>query len=206
MRKNYYITLICGQRNCGKSTLIDKTLRRQAKTKRVYVYDTDDNAIFHDYKVIALTDNWTKLPAGLYKIIDEDFEAVFTKLNKEAHNGTIAFDDIRKYSSGNNQLNKPLRSLIIRSKQRGLEIIISGHSYLQLIPQLHTFADAYCFFDFKGKVVYSDEIEDIYEDLVKMLDFVKDKAKDNPHFCYSLVRGKPFALPQTKKKNDKKGK
>ena len=130
-RLNSTIALI-GTKGTGKSTFLLELLKASDKKKAI-IFDMDDNEVFHQYESVAANLIPRVKDGNIFRVIDIDFEKVLDEM-ANFWNGLLVFDDATKYLSG--IFPKKMRNLILASKQRNVDIVLTFHTFRCIHPDL----------------------------------------------------------------------
>lgn len=128
--------LIIGTRGTGKSEFIKQILKSSSNRKAI-IFDTDDNAVFHGFDKIT-PELIPHVKSGQFRVIDTDFNKV-VDLMAGFWNGLLILEDATKYISG--KLPENFANLIIASKQRNVDIVLTFHNFRCIHPRLFLLAN-----------------------------------------------------------------
>ena len=95
-------------------------------------------------------------------------------------NGMLVLDDCRSYLSSNTS--SEVHNLLIRRRQKSIDIIVAGHGFTEVPPKFFTFADKIILFKTKDNI---HKRKDVLRDFDKMLEAqqrVNEKALSNPYY------------------------
>lgn len=141
------LNVLVGFNGTGKSSLIQKFIDLEVTKKkgRALIIVPDPFEWSH-YPEIDLNDkNCFINMASPHKIV---FEPGVIELIADMHygffDGLLAFDDCREYTTSNIQ--RSLRTLVIRRRQRSHDIIAAGHGITEIPPVFITYANRYSIF------------------------------------------------------------
>lgn len=105
-----------------------------------------------------------------------------TTLGKIEHfqKGVIIFDDCRAYLTANTD--QAIRQLIIRRRQREVDVFAVAHGFTEMPPVFFTFASEIVLFETKDNIVRRKNCLKDYERVLEVQQQVNAKAKKNPHY------------------------
>lgn len=170
-RKAEFI-IILGYNGTGKTTLLKKL---QSKFKRVLIL-TPDYAEWTELKEIS--ENEIAKFKGSKRIIYR--KNILQSIVNNFNNGFLILDDYRGFNiKGSSQEAEILRTLVIRRRQKMIDIAVSGHGFTEIVPRfLLTFA---------SKIVLFRTIDNIQriKDYVQKFNFLEERqavvnSKYNP--------------------------
>lgn len=170
------LTVLLGFNGTGKTTLLRKILEESGQRALVV---TPDDVEWTDYPENELRTRKNFVFDGIQRhVFDPDYS-----LDAIAHfrKGILVFDDCRAYF--NDATDRRVRTLLIRRRQREVDVFVVGHGFTQVPPVFFTFASDYILF----KTV--DNIDRRKDCISNGFDFIKNsqaivnaKAKSDPHF------------------------
>ncbi len=170
------LTILLGFNGTGKTTLLRKILEESGQ--RALVITPDDV-------------EWTDFPENeLIKKSDFSFEGIQRHIFDPARSldvithfrkGILVFDDCRAYF--NDATDPRVRTLLIRRRQREVDVFAVGHGFTQVPPVFFTFASDYILFKTVDNIDRrKDCINNGFEFIKQSQTFVNQKAKQDPHF------------------------
>jgi len=168
MRLNQIIAIL-GRRGSGKTFYalqLIEAYRKQHLNQKILIVDTLDHPA---YKTIATIDvdmlrRWNQ-PAT-YRIYGSNTNEIFQTISNNLKNGLIIFEDASKYLR--RQLPEDVRTFLIDSKQKNLDIIFLFHGFSYVPPELFRILDMITIFKCdspehrKGDLVAYDDVLQSY--------------------------------------------
>ena len=158
------IFIAVGGRGTGKTTYL-KTIADNHNSKKVLVYDTDDNKKWN-YPYISV-EQLAFWKSGKYKLIDANSENVLNEINNHIKDTFLFIEDATKYI--NSSISKSLKNFLLASKQRNVDVIITYHSFRRIPPDLLNFTNGLIIFktnedirEFKSKIPNFELVSEIY--------------------------------------------
>jgi len=170
--------LILGKPGTGKSTLAYKLMKEYGRGLMVLPSYDDWADILPELDINCPDSyNYNGVKHHVYNT-DNDFYYIYNMY----HNGIACFDDVRAYIPSNFDYSH-FKKMLIRPRQRMLDVIIMAHGFSEVPPKLFTFITDYVIMDIED----SPDIRKKYlsgklDILTKTVDFVKSKAHNNPHY------------------------
>lgn len=173
------LSIILGYNGTGKTTLVKKIVLNEIKhRRRVLIVTPDDiewNTIemvhprfpdrIRDY-VLARKIIYNK---GVLPIISDNFR-----------NGLLIFDDCRAYFDAS--LDSDLHELLIRRRQKMIDIIAVGHGFTEVPPKMFTFASEIVLFKTMDNIERRKNVLKDYEAMKQHQADVNQRAEINPHY------------------------
>ena len=95
-------------------------------------------------------------------------------------NGLVVFDDCRSYF--NASLESSLHNLLIRRRQKMIDIIMVAHGFTEIPPKAFTFASDIILFKTMDNIDKRKPYLKDFEKMKQMQEYVNKQAKVNPHF------------------------
>ena len=132
---------ILGRRGTGKTTygrqIMDAYKKKHPHMKQI-IFDTLDHPSYRDIPYIPphLLARWKK--PNTYRTWSSETDKMLL-LASNLRNALIIFEDATKYV--NKVIQKPLRSLIMDSKQKNLDIIFMFHGFSYMPPEMTRIVD-----------------------------------------------------------------
>lgn len=173
------MTIILGFNGTGKTSLLEKILL-QSPEKTLVV--TPDDIEWKNYELTELDSKDSFLYKGIKRHIFDPSKKGGT-LDKISHfkRGTLVFDDCRSYLHASTH--DSIRQLIIRRRQRMVDVFVVGHGFTEVPPVFFTFATDIILFRTEDNIERRKPYIKNFEEMKKAQDEVNRKAKQNPHYC-----------------------
>lgn len=154
--------------------------------KKVLILDTFDHPSYFDVPIIKPQDlqYWKK---GIYRcfVRPDDMAALNTHINslKSMWNTLIVYEDAYKHQS--EKLDKPIKELIIDSKQKNIDMVFMYHSFSMAPKDLYRMLDFIELFKTKDHPsARKDDMPGYYEQALQ----VYEEVKNNPsRFYHKLI-------------------
>lgn len=175
MERPAKLVILLGTNGTGKTTMLRKILAESGQ--RALIVTPDDI-------------EWTDLPVNELTT-KKDFE--FTGMCRHIYNpektldaikfykkGILVFDDCRSYFQNNTD--PRVRDLLIRRRQRSVDVFAVGHGFTQVPPVFFTFASDYILFKTCDNIKMRKNCIVNYEFMEHCQQFVNEQAKSNLHF------------------------
>lgn len=170
------LTIVLGFNGTGKTTLLRKIL--EESEQRALVVTPDDV-------------EWTDFPENeLKKKSDFTFDGIQRHIFdpnrtldvvKFFRKGILVFDDCRTYF--NDATDPRVRTLLIRRRQREVDVFAVGHGFTQVPPVFFTFASDYILFKTVDNIDRrKDCINNGFDFIKQSQQIVNQQAKKEPHF------------------------
>ncbi len=139
------MTVLLGTNGCGKTTALRNILT--ASGRRALVVTPDDRE-WTEYEHVELREPQDFVYDGIRRHI---FDPEWTlKMLKYFRNGIIVLDDCRGYLRSNTS--DEIRQLLIRRRQRCVDIFAVGHGFTEVPPVFFTFATDFVLFQTRDNI------------------------------------------------------
>lgn len=183
MNRSSELNVLVGFNGTGKSSLIQKfiDIEIQKRKGRCLIVTPDPfewrqypeiNPDNPDFASISSPHKIIYEP-GVIELIADKYDGFF--------DGLLAFDDCRDYISTNIQ--KSLRTLVIRRRQRSHDIIAAGHGITEIPPVFITYANRYSiFYTQDNPDRRKEELGTAYEPFKQATIDVNAKFTQDPHY------------------------
>lgn len=157
------LIIVLGYNGSGKTTLLKEFIKNEIKKESRALVITPDDIEFSELRILErLTPQDLDFTGARRTIYQEHY--TLDKL--EAFNkGLIIFDDCRSYLTA--AVDMDIHSLLIRRRQRMLDIIAVGHGFTEVPPKFFTFASDIILFQTKDNIF---KRKDVIKDFDKMLE------------------------------------
>ena len=164
------VSVVIGRRGTGKTTYIRQLIEAYRKAlpyQKILVADTLDHPAYRDIASIDidLLKRW-KGP-NVYRIYGSNTDEILQTINTSLYNALVVFEDASKYIR--RQLSDEVRSFILDSKQKNLDLIFLFHGFSYVPPEMFRVIDNIVLFRCddpsyrKNDIVAFDEVKAAYE-------------------------------------------
>lgn len=170
------LTILLGFNGTGKTTLLREVLLHSQQRALVV---TPDDVEWTDFPENPLQTRKDYAFTGIQRHI---FNPEYS-LDAIAHfrKGILVFDDCRSYFQ--DRTDPKVRELLIRRRQREVDIFAVGHGFTQVPPVFFTFASDYILFKTVDNIDRrKDCIANNFNFIKQSQAFVNSKALKDPHF------------------------
>ena len=179
------LIIIIGYNGTGKTTLSKKIVMEALKhNQRVLIVTPDDI----EWRTIPLVHHRHKhhiqTYTGARRIIYEDEETLKSIINY-FDNGLLLFDDCRSYLTSNT--NADLHKLLIRRRQKMIDIVAVGHGFTEIPPKFFTFASDIALFSTKDNIKRRKDVLKDFDRMAYEQNAVNQLALKNPH-AYKIIK------------------
>lgn len=139
------VILIAGTRGTGK-TDFTKTLVKKSNLPKKLIVDEMDNPAWHNLQTWDDPNGFnTDIPiinrqqlrawrSGLYRIFDEDTDAMFSDIKRNVKNTFVVLEDATRYVGS--KLTADLRRFMFNCKQQNNDLVFVFHSLGAIPPEL----------------------------------------------------------------------
>lgn len=173
------LTILLGFNGTGKTTLLRHILQNSGQRALVV---TPDDAEWTDYPLTDLAKPSDFVFSGIRRHIF-DTERTLAALDK-FKKGILVFDDCRAYFADHTDAR--VRALLIRRRQREVDVFAVGHGFTQVPPVFFTFATNYILFKTVDNIDRRKNCIQDFERVRKAQEVVNAKAVKKPHF-YKII-------------------
>lgn len=190
MRTNQVIVVI-GDRSTGKTTWMKKNLiLNRSLHHRKIIVDTFDSETWEDMETFDTPDNREikvpivaleelyKLPRGLFRTFHKNTDLIINEIDRVMFNALIIMEDATRYVG--NTLKGNIKDVIFDTKQRGIDIVLVFHSFVDVPTQLARNADVFVIFK-------TDEVLNRKKFTSKRIQSAFDEVNSHPDKHYSRV-------------------
>lgn len=177
------LTILLGFNGTGKSTMLKNILDSMLANGHRALIVTPDSIEWTDVEETLLNKKSDYLFTGIRRHIFNPR----TTLDALQHfkKGVLVFDDCRAYFK--DSTDDRVRELLIRRRQKELDIFAVGHGFTQVPPVFFTFASHYILFKTVDNIDRRKNCINANFDFIKESQaFVNEQAKLNPHF-YRII-------------------
>lgn len=174
------LIIILGFNGTGKTTLLKKIVSNEIKKKdsKVLVVTPDDSEwIDLPYNHLENSKNFNF--TGANRTIYNEFETL-QKIQAFYRKGMLILDDCRAYLKANTKMS--IHNLLIRRRQKMIDIIAVGHGFTEVPPRFFTFASEIILFQTKDNI---QKRKDVIKDFGRMelaQKIINQKALTDSHY------------------------
>jgi hypothetical protein len=150
------VIIVIGRRGSGKTDFLKKCVKHSTLPKKLIIdhfnsevwssLETFEDPLAKNHKIpqIKPTDfpNWEK---GIYRIFEKDTDSTMKIIDECARNTLLVFDDATIYIG--KQISKEVKTFILDSKQKNLNIIFAFHSVKDVPADIFRYSDYVTFFE-----------------------------------------------------------
>lgn len=177
--------VVIGTNGTGKTTLVKKLVIAELKKKDSHI-------------LIVVPDDmeWPSVPfvhpkfperieryVGARKIIFEP--GILEIISERFKNGLLVFDDCRAYFDAG--LDRNLHTLLIRRRQKMLDIVAVGHGFTEIPPKFFTFATDLVLFRTIDNIDRRKNVLNNFDEMKEAQGRINQKAEDDPHY-YEVLK------------------
>lgn len=130
------ITVLCGRRGTGKTTMQQKIL--DVNPKKTLIVDTFDHPAWRHVPIVEIEQlqYWKK---GTYRVILQDFSTDLISIGNHVGNCNIVYEDAKKYFR--NTIPAEVERVIIDSKQKNIDVYFMFHMLSEVPKYLRQMYD-----------------------------------------------------------------
>jgi ABC-type Mn2+/Zn2+ transport system ATPase subunit len=170
-------TVIIGGNGTGKTTLLHEIIKIQGEKTLVV---TPDDVEWRDYDEVDLTTASDFLFDGIRRhIFNPDKKKGTLDVLHYFKKGVIVFDDCKAYLKA--ATDDRVRQLLIRRRQRMVDVFIVAHGFNEVPPVFFTFATDIILFRTSDNIVRRKDCLKDFDRMVKLQNEVNNLAKTNSH-------------------------
>jgi len=178
MERTAKMVIILGANGTGKTTLL-REIVTQSNQKTLIV--TPDDAEWLDCQEVELTKPSDFVYTGLRRhIFNPDKDNGTLKKLEFFKKGIIIFDDCRSYINASTDIH--IRQLLIRRRQREVDVFAVGHGFNEVPPVFFTFATSIILFRTTDNIVRRKNCLKDYEAVLQKQTEVNKEAEKDPHY------------------------
>lgn len=144
------LIIILGFNGTGKTTLLKKIVSNEIKKKdsKVLIV-TPDDAEWNEYPYNYIQNANQLNFEGANRTIYNEYDTL-QKIQAFYRKGMLIFDDCRSYLRSNTEMS--IHNLLIRRRQKMIDIIAVGHGFTEVPPKFFTFASEIILFQTKDNI------------------------------------------------------
>lgn len=177
--------VVIGTNGTGKTTLVKKLVLAELKKKdsHILIVVPDDmewpSVPFVHPKFPHRIENYV----GARKIIYE--EGILQIISDRFKNGLLVFDDCRAYFTAS--LDTELHTLLIRRRQKMIDIVAVGHGFTEIPPKFFTFATDLVLFRTIDNIDRRKNVLNNFDLMKAAQARINARAEKEPHF-YEVLK------------------
>lgn len=174
------LIIVLGFNGTGKTTLVKKLVKNEMQKPdgRGLIVTPDDIEWNFLPDVNTRLNHHIETYVKFRKLIYQP--GALNWLSTYFRNGLLIFDDCRAYLPANTEMD--LHNLLIRRRQKAIDIIAVGHGFTEVPPKFFTFASEIILFKTMDNI---KKRENVLKDFAKMEEAqarINLKAQTNPHY------------------------
>jgi len=172
----------------GKTTKASELINFKIKKGSRALIITPDDSEWSDVAEVKIPSVELLTFEGSRKIIFDD-DNIIEKLADDKtgyKNGILVFDDCRTFLNAN--VDKTLRKITLRPRQRMLDIIYIVHGFREVPPAFLTYTSTFFLFETKDNIeMRKKDLNASFEILKQHQIEINEKAKENKHY-YRIIK------------------
>ncbi len=169
--------IILGANGTGKTTLLRSIL--QHSNQRTLIV-TPDDIEWTDYEAVTLDKPEDFIFTGIRRhVFDTSKNGTLKKL-EFFKKGILVFDDCRSYFPAKTP--QELHQLLIRRRQREVDVFAVGHGFTEVPPVFFTFANGIFLFRTTDNIIRRKDCLKDFDKTAGAQVRVNHKAKSDPHY------------------------
>lgn len=173
------LIIVLGYNGTGKTTLVKQMVIHELKAKRRVLIVTPDDIEWNTIPLVHprylhRISNYV----GARKLIYEPGH--LTLIAEHYRNGMVIFDDCRAYLEA--RTDPDLHNLLIRRRQKMIDIVAVGHGFTEVPPKMFTFASDIILFKTMDNIKKREPVLKDYLAMVKHQREVNATAIKQPHY------------------------
>jgi hypothetical protein len=178
MERPAKMTIILGTNGTGKTTLLENILQNSGQKSLVI---TPDDIEWQGYDLVELDKPDDFVYSGIRRHIFSPAKNVGT-LDKIEYfkKGILVFDDCRAYLHA--ATDERIRQLIIRRRQRMVDVFAVGHGFTEVPPVFFTFSTDIILFRTTDNIARRKDCLKDFDKMAEAQARVNKKAAKNPHY------------------------
>ena len=179
MERTAKLTIILGTNGTGKTTLVKQIL--EASRQKTLII-TPDDIEWSDCDDVELSQPSNFVFDGTRRHIFNPDKVNGTLSRLEYFKrGALVFDDCRAYLTA--QTDDKIRQLIIRRRQRMVDVFVVGHGFNEVPPVFFTFATDIILFRTTDNINRRKTYLKDFDTMERAQRRVNEKAKKETHYC-----------------------
>lgn len=173
------LTIILGYNGTGKTTITKKIVLHELKKKRRALIITPDDIEWPTVEMVH-----PKFPhrireyVGARKMIYQP--GILEIISENFRNGLLIFDDCRAYLTAS--LDADLHNIMIRRRQKMMDIIAVGHGFTEVPPKFFTFGSELILFRTIDNIEKRKPVIRNFEAMKAAQIRINQRAETNPHY------------------------
>ena len=172
------MTIILGANGTGKTTVLNRILT-QSNEKSLVI--TPDDAEWRNYPEVDLTQPDDFLFTGIRRHIFNPAKKAGTLDRIHLFKmGKLVFDDCRSYIEAATDIR--IRNVLIRRRQRMVDVFAVGHGFTEVPPVFFTFATDIILFRTADNINRRKDCLKDFDTMVQAQQRVNERAKKDPHY------------------------
>ena len=171
------LNIILGSNGTGKTTLLRSILQ---KSNQKMLIITPDDIEWTDYEAVDLTKPEDFVYQGIRRHVFIPGKNGTLKKLEYFKKGILVFDDCRSYFPAKTP--PELHQLLIRRRQRVVDIFAVGHGFTEVPPVFFTFANGIFLFRTTDNIIRRKDCLKDFDKTAGAQVRVNHKAKSDPHY------------------------
>ena len=172
--------IILGYNGTGKTTLVKKLIINELKKREshILIVTPDDIEFLNIPYVHPKFNQRIEWYSGARKIIYTD--GLLSTIADYFKNGLLIFDDCRAYFGA--ALEQDLHNILIRRRQKMIDIIAVGHGFTEVPPKFFTFASHIILFKTIDNIDRRKNVLKDFEAMKAAQKRINERAIKDPHY------------------------
>lgn len=180
MGRNTSCLIITGAQRTGKTTFA-KSVADQYPKKVLVVCPDDMEPAWYKYKLIDPSEIAT-ITEGKHRVMYDPKDKLFLeRITDHYKNGMLIWDDAKVYFNNQSRINE-LEAMLARRRQFNIDIMFMYHGFSTIPALLWTYSTHIALFRTNDAYQRSANKTLNYEEMVKILDRVKEQCRTNPYY------------------------
>lgn len=179
MNRPAKLTLIIGTNYTGKTTLERHLIKSMINAKQRVLVVVPDDIEFPEleYANLELPQKYTSEARKVVFEIKHTLPLIRKNFNGP---GAVFFEDCRSFTRA--QLDDELHGLIIRRRQKMIDIFAVGHGFTEIPPKFFTFATDIILFRTTDNIISRKDVIKDFDRMAEAQARVNKKAINDPHY------------------------